>query len=113
MRRSKKQTGRYVVEVNDWGCGLMIKDTLTGKEIDAPDGETITLCIEEMNRLAVEVEKLTNCKSDADRFKAEAERLFEENKRLTAIGDKMREMVGDHHWTLVWDRETNFRGNKR
>ena len=29
-------------------------------------------------------------------------------QRLIVIGDKMREMVGDHHWTLVWDYERKF-----
>ena len=58
MSKRKKQTGRYVVEINDWGCGTMIKDTLTGKEIDAPAEETVNLCLAEMNRLAAEVERL-------------------------------------------------------
>ena len=59
MSKRKKQTGRYVVEINDWGCGTLIKDTLTGKEIDAPAEETVNLCLAEMNRLAAEVERLT------------------------------------------------------
>ena len=59
MSKPKKQTGRYVVEINDWGCGTLIKDTLTGKEIDAPAEETVNLCIMEMNQLAAKVERLT------------------------------------------------------
>ena len=59
MSKPKKQTGRYIVEINDWGCGTLIKDTLTGKEIDAPAEETINLCIMEMNQLAAKVERLT------------------------------------------------------
>ena len=58
MSKRKKQTGRYIVEINDWGCGTMIKDTLTGKEIDAPAEETVNLCLAEMNRLSTEVERL-------------------------------------------------------
>ena len=64
MSKRKKQTGRYVVEINDWGCGTMIKDTLTGKEIDAPAEETVNLCLAEMNRLASEVERLRRAGDD-------------------------------------------------
>lgn len=59
MSKQKKQTGRYIIEINDWGCGTLIKDTLTGKEIDAPAEDTVNLCIKEMNRLAFKVERLT------------------------------------------------------
>ena len=65
MSKRKKQTGRYVVEINDWGCGTMIKDTLTGKEIDAPAEETVNLCLAEMNRLAAEVERLRKAIMDS------------------------------------------------
>ena len=36
------------------------------------------------------------------------ERIMELEKtvtRLTAVGNEMAKMVGDHHWTLVWNRE--------
>ena len=68
MSKRKKQTGRYVVEINDWGCGTMIKDTLTGKEIDAPAEETVNLCLAEMNRLAAEVERLNELAQDPYRL---------------------------------------------
>jgi hypothetical protein len=110
MTKRKKQTGRYVVEINDWGCGVLIKDTITGKEIDAPAEETVNLCLVEMNRLAAE---LTNLKSTADLFKAEAERWEfihrmdtlaiqkqkEQNERLRKAGDAMAQFdpcVGYH-----------------
>ena len=94
----KKQTARYVIEINDWGCGTMIKDTLTGKEIDAPAEETVNLCLAEMNRLATEVERLkavitieqrtnqglqqTPEWSEIARMTAECRRLEAENNRL-------------------------------
>ena len=100
MTKRKKQTGRYVVEINDWGCGVLIKDTITGKEIDAPAEETVNLCLVEMNRLAAEVADL---KSEAGRFKAEVEhwefihrmdtlaiqKQKEQNERLRKAGDAM------------------------
>lgn len=60
MNINKKNKDRYIVEINDWGCGTLIKDTLTGKEIDAPAEETVNLCIKEMNRLSEEIENLRN-----------------------------------------------------
>jgi hypothetical protein len=29
----------------------------------------------------------------------------EHAERLSKIGDKLAEMVGDHHWTIEWNRE--------
>lgn len=29
-------------------------------------------------------------------------------KRLTLIGDKMAEMIGDHAWTMQWNAEKNL-----
>lgn len=78
MRKGKN---RYVVEVNDWGCGLMIKDTQTGREIDAPDDEVITLCIKEMNSLAKELDTVRSVAEDNKR-ECEATRI--ENARLKA-----------------------------
>lgn len=37
--------------------------------------------------------------------------LQAENERLKKIGFKMREMIGDHHWTLAWDRECKYSPN--
>ena len=37
--------------------------------------------------------------------------LQAENDRLKKIGFKMREMIGDHHWTLAWDRECKYSPN--
>ena len=61
MRKGKNG---YIVEVNEWGCGLMIKDTQTGREIDAPDDEVITLCIKEMNSLAKELDNVRSVAED-------------------------------------------------
>lgn len=83
MRKGKN---RYVVEVNDWGCGLMIKDTQTGMEIDAPDDEVITLCIKEMNRLAKELDTV---RSVAEDNQAELKTTRIENARLKAHIDKL------------------------
>ena len=85
MTKRKKQTGRYVVEINDWGCGVLIKDTITGKEIDAPAEETVNLCLVEMNRLAAEVADL---KSEADRLKAEVENSKRINTELLALSNR-------------------------
>ena len=78
MRKGKN---RYIVEVNDWGCGLMIKDTQTGREIDAPDDEVITLCIKEMNSLAKELDTV---RSVAQENQAELKATRIENARLKA-----------------------------
>jgi cell division protein FtsB len=89
MRKGKN---RYIVEVNDWGCGLMIKDTQTGREIDAPDDEVITLCIKEMNSLAKELDTVRSVAQDNQaELKAtriENARLKAEVERLTTIAPK-------------------------
>ena len=90
MRKGKN---RYIVEVNEWGCGLMIKDTQTGNEIDAPEDEVITLCIKEMNSLAKELDTVrsvaednnTECKAT----RIENARLKAQVERLTEAGDAM------------------------
>ncbi len=38
------------------------------------------------------------------RLKAEVERLTKAGDQSIAISDKMREMIGDHHWTLMYDQ---------
>jgi predicted nuclease with TOPRIM domain len=78
MRKGKN---RYIVEVNEWGCGLMIKDTQTGREIDAPEDEVITLCIREMNSLAKELDTV---RSVAEDNQAELKATRIENARLKA-----------------------------
>ena len=84
MRKGKN---RYIVEVNDWGCGLMIKDTQTGREIDAPDDEVITLCIKEMNSLAKELDTVRSVAEDNKR-ECEATRI--ENARLKAEVEELK-----------------------
>jgi hypothetical protein len=90
MRKGKN---RYIVEVNEWGCGLMIKDTQTGNEIDAPEDEVITLCIKEMNSLAKELDTVRSVAQDnQDELKAtrvENARLKAEVERLRKAGDAM------------------------
>ncbi len=94
MRKGKN---RYVVEVNDWGCGLMIKDTQTGMEIDAPDDEVITLCIKEMNRLAKELDTVRSVAEDNQAelktTRIENARLKAEVERLRKAGDAMAEAL--------------------
>ena len=82
----RKRKNRYVVEVNDWGCGLMIKDTQTGNEIDAPDDEVITLCIKEMNSLAKELDTV---RSVAEDNQAELKATRIENARLKAEVERL------------------------
>lgn len=104
MRKGKN---RYIVEVNDWGCGLMIKDTQTGREIDAPDDEVITLCIKEMNSLAKELDTVRSVAEDNQaelkatrienaRLKAEVERLTEAGDRL--CDKEFVETMGDYEF---------------
>jgi hypothetical protein len=38
------------------------------------------------------------------RLKAEVERLTKAGDAFISVGVKMREMIGDHHWTLEFDR---------
>jgi len=101
MRKGKN---RYVVEVNDWGCGLMIKDTQTGREIDAPDDEVITLCIKEMNSLAKELETVRSVAQDNQaelkatrienaRLKAEVERLTAFTTRTIIPNEELQAQV--------------------
>jgi hypothetical protein len=33
---------------------------------------------------------------------------YERAKHMAKIGDKLAEMVGDHHWTLEWSRERRY-----
>ena len=88
MRKGKN---RYIVEVNDWGCGLMIKDTQTGREIDAPDDEVITLCIKEMNSLAKELDTVRSVaqenQTELKATRIENARLKAEVERLTFVDD--------------------------
>ena len=37
-------------------------------------------------------------------LKAEVERLTKAGDAFISVGIKMREMIGDHHWTLEFDR---------
>jgi hypothetical protein len=37
-------------------------------------------------------------------LKAEVERLTKAGDAFISVGVKMREMIGDHHWTLEFDR---------
>ena len=105
MSKRKKQTGRYVVEINDWGCGTMIKDTLTGKEIDAPAEETVNLCLAEMNRLAAEVERLTKA-IEGSSYYFMSIKLNVENARLRKAGDAMARIIAPPtHGTGEWDGE--------
>jgi len=97
MRKGKN---RYIVEVNDWGCGLMIKDTQTGREIDAPDDEVITLCIKEMNSLAKELDTVRavaeDNQSELKATRIENARLKAEVERLTKAGDAMAaDLIGE------------------
>jgi len=87
-----KRKNRYVVEVNDWGCGLMIKDTQTGREIDAPDDEVITLCIKEMNSLAKELDTV---RSVAEDNQAELKATRIENARLKAEVEFLKEQYAE------------------
>jgi hypothetical protein len=87
MRKGKN---RYIVEVNDWGCGLMIKDTQTGMEIDAPEDEVITLCIKEMNSLAKELDTV---RSVAEDNQAELKATRIENARLKAEVERLATIV--------------------
>jgi len=42
--------------------------------------------------------------SDYARLKGEVERLTNAGNQSIAVGIKLREMVGDHHWSLEFDR---------
>ena len=90
MRKGKN---RYIVEVNEWGCGLMIKDTQTGREIDAPDDEVITLCIKEMNSLAKELDTV---RSVAEDNQAELKATRIENARLKAEVERLEAVIESH-----------------
>jgi hypothetical protein len=37
-------------------------------------------------------------------LEAEVERLIKAGNQSIAVGTKLREMVGDHHWSLEFDR---------
>jgi hypothetical protein len=41
---------------------------------------------------------------DYAKLKAEVERLAMAGSQSIAVGSKLREMVGDHHWSLEFDR---------
>ena len=80
---------KYVpVEVNKWG--EMVQAMTRVKELEADleksDGVVWTLSVENA------------------RLKAEVERLTEAGNQSIAVGMKLREMVGDHHWSLEFDR---------
>jgi len=42
--------------------------------------------------------------AECTRLKAEVERLTKAGNQSIAVGTKLREMVGDHHWSLEFDR---------
>jgi hypothetical protein len=41
---------------------------------------------------------------EIERLKAQVERLTKAGDAFISVGVKMREMIGDHHWTLEFDR---------
>lgn len=43
-------------------------------------------------------------KAENARLKAEVERLTMAGSQSIAVGSKLREMVGDHYWSLEFDR---------
>jgi hypothetical protein len=77
---------------------------------------------EEIARLKAEVERLKAMYRNTERWmlvdgefeaakvgtyarlKAEVERLTKAGNQSIAVGTKLREMVGDHHWSLEFDR---------
>jgi predicted nuclease with TOPRIM domain len=105
----KKGKNRYVVEVNDWGCGLMIKDTQTGREIDAPDDEVITLCIKEMNSLAKELDTVRSVAEDNQaELKAtriENARLNKRLARAVEIADSLHSNMRDCYYYVPAEQE--------
>jgi hypothetical protein len=59
-------------------------------------------------RLKAEVERLTAFTTRTiipnERLQAQVERLTKAGNQSIAVGTKLREMVGDHHWSLEFDR---------
>lgn len=105
MSKPKKNKCRYIVEINDWGCGTLIKDTLTGREIDAPAEETVNLCLVEMNRLASEADinrKIIDSKQSViDNLNLEIERLKDGKDRLERMTMQAEWVVESYDKYLV------------
>jgi hypothetical protein len=51
-----------------------------------------------------EKEHAERLEAENARLKAEVERLTKAGSQSIAVGTKLREMVGDHHWSLEFDR---------
>jgi hypothetical protein len=49
-------------------------------------------------------QRCENMEAENARLKAEVERLAMAGNQSIAVGTKLREMVGDHHWSLEFDR---------
>jgi hypothetical protein len=82
---------RYIFRIRE--CGCVKPEHLEGKY--APSA----LIIEETEGRCGWVSY-----EDYDRLKAEVERLAMAGNQSIAVGTKLREMVGDHHWSLEFDR---------
>jgi hypothetical protein len=62
---------------------------------------------------AVGLATLLNALNNANAtLKAENNYLRQDRSNLLKLGNRMREMVGDHYLTLVWDYETGFKGGQ-
>ena len=48
--------------------------------------------------------EIAKLREENARLKAEVERLTKAGDAFISVGFKMREMIGDHHWTLEFDR---------
>jgi hypothetical protein len=63
---------------------------------------------EDYARLKAEVERLTAFTTRTiipnEELQAQVERLTKAGDAFISVGVKMREMIGDHHWTLEFDR---------
>lgn len=69
---------------------------------DAYEKSLRTEVLKLLEQVTVSVAVATD--KEVNRLKAEVERLAMAGNQSIAVGAKLREMVGDHHWSMEFDR---------
>jgi uncharacterized coiled-coil protein SlyX len=89
LRKSEEHNAALCERIQDLNSELFSASNINGKL--------------HMNRVH-DLNQIGGLQEENARLKAEVERLTEAGSQSIAVGAKLREMVGDHHWSLEFDR---------
>jgi hypothetical protein len=60
---------------------------------------------DDVKRIELEKRLMVSCHNiEINELKAQVERLTKAGNQSIVVGTKLREMVGDHHWSMEFDR---------